>query len=323
VPLCIARDVRRSGSGWTPDKKLGDRGRKGRKGKKRKKTHITTKRRVEDDVVAREERVDVTPAPAIKRHDRQPPVTRHRLPGLDVRRDGVAREEPHVDPTALPLHHIHAATAGIEARAIARRIAITSTAARIAAVLAAVPAHGDGARQRPGVVDHAPGARVHRDRVRGLRVHALQDVDLAAVRPVGAVGPERGPHAADAAGHVRDVGDEEAMRVCFVAGDADGGAAAGWVGRTGIDAHVDLVVGRAHHAGGLRGALRDVRDVAVGGVAAVEEAEEVEEVAGVVGVAERVRRGFGDVRGVPGARALHVERGRSAEGGEEAEEMGV
>lgn len=84
------------------------------------------------------------------------------------------------------------------------------------------------------------------------------------------------PGAADAAWHVLQIQDDEAVRVALYAGEADAlpAAAAGDVGM--VYAHVDGAVGE-NQAGVLCGVAVDVRDEAAGWVGVNEEGEFVEE----------------------------------------------
>lgn len=138
-------------------------------------------------------------------------------------------------------------------------------------------------------------------------VDTLQDINLPIRRPrAAAEHPERRPDAADAPRHVRDVGDEEAFVVGFLAGDADGGAAGGGFGGA-VDADVDGVGGLGGGADefeGGGGGLRVVFYEAGGWVGVGEEVEGGEEVAGGVGVEEGV-----------GARPACEEEEEGSEGG--------
>ena len=120
---------------------------------------------------------------------------------------------------------------------------------------------------RTSRVDSAARSGVKCDLVSTGEVDAFQDVDLAVVRPVTAYEPECGPDATDGPGHMGDVGDEETMRIGFVAGDANGVAAGGCGVQGGvINAHVDLVVVGVDKALALGCALGLVVDPATGWV---------------------------------------------------------
>ena len=99
-------------------------------------------------------------------------------------------------------------------------------------------------------------------------VDAFDDVDLAHGRPVGPHEPEGGPDAADAAGHVRNVGQEEALVVGLFARDAD--ALAAGVGRgVVVDAHVSgvaVVADGTNHFVFHGGGVVDVLHEAGGGI---------------------------------------------------------
>lgn len=81
-----------------------------------------------------------------------------------------------------------------------------------------------------------------------------------------------------------DVCDKEAVRVGFVAGEANGGAAGGGVHRGVVDAQIDLAVVCVDEASRASGRLRLVGDIAGGRVSAGEEGEAGEEVGGGVAV---------------------------------------
>lgn len=121
-----------------------------------------------------------------------------------------------------------------------------------------------------------------------MPVHAFDDVDFPARWPVGTKEPEGRPHAANPAGHVCYVGDEEAVGVGLLAGHAHGGAPASRVFSRVVDAEVDPVATVASKGVAVcrRGAGEG--DVAVGGVCAAEEGEAGEEVGAVVGLLDGV-----------------------------------
>ena len=181
-----------------------------------------------------------------KGRNRSTPSTRIRLPAANIRRDTPPRKRPDLDPLARHLRRHDRTPPRIERRAITLRARVLDLASRILA-LRGVTDVAVGRLQRAREarrLDPAARVGVQRHAVVGRVVDALEDVDLAVLRPgAGAEHPEGGPDAADAAGHVRDVGDDEAFVVGFSAGEPDGGAAVGRRFDCGIDADVDGVGG--------------------------------------------------------------------------------
>ena len=97
-----------------------------------------------------------------------------------------------------------------------------------------------------------------------LCVDTFDDIDFAAVRPVGTYCPESGPGPTDRSGHVVEIEDNEASCVIgLLARYAHGVAAtAGGDGRS-VDAHIYLAILGACEAGGRGRALVDVVHIAV------------------------------------------------------------
>ena len=136
-----------------------------------------------------------------------------------------------------------------------------------------------------------------------LLIDTLDDVDFAVFRPIGADEPEGWPHAADAAWHVGDVGDEETFVPGLFRLDAEGRTAGLGVGDDVcvVDAEEDGggVAGVGHHGefGGGRVEAGLEFDVAVCGVGVGEEVELGEEVGGWHVVCEGVGVGGGGEEG--------------------------
>ena len=205
---------------------------------------LPTERRVEQDPHALEMPIDIA-FPRKGRNGRTP-GTRIRLPAADISRNIPPRERPDLDPLARHLRDHDRTTLRIERRAIALRPRVLDLAPRVLA-LRGVADVAVCRLQRAGearLLDPAACVGVQRHAVVGRVIDALEDVDLAVLRPgAGAKHPEGGPDAADAAGHVCDVGDDEAFVVGFFAGEPDGGAAVGRGFGRRVDADVDGVGG--------------------------------------------------------------------------------
>lgn len=145
--------------------------------------------------------IDGTPLPAQELHSRPLPPQGIRVPRREIPRNLPAVEKPDIDILARPLHHVDTAAILVETAAIAPVPTGLDPAPLVA--LAVLPDHA------------APGPRVQGGLVDGLEVDALDDVDLAAVGPVGADHPEGGPDPAGGAGHVGQVDGDEAVGVGF------------------------------------------------------------------------------------------------------------
>lgn len=234
-------------------------------------------------------RIDIA-LPRKRRHRRSPS---RRVRALDTRRDLTPREAPDLDALARHLRRYHRTTLLVKSRAITPRRRVLDLAPRVLVLrrvidIAIARRHTP---REPRLLDPAARIRMQRHTVVRPIIDPLQDINLPVRGPrPGAEHPECGPHAADAAWHVRDVGDEEALVVGFLAGDADGGAARGGLGGA-VDADVDGVGGLrggADEFEGGGGGLRVVFYEAGGWVGVGEEIEGGEEVAGGIGVEETV-----------------------------------
>lgn len=250
---------------------------------------LTAERRIKQNAHILEMRIDIT-LPRKRRH-RHPPRTR--VWALNICRDLAPRERPDLNPLARHLRRDHRTALLIERRAVARSRRVLDLTSSVLA-LRGVTDIAVTRRQRPrkpGLLNTASGVGVQRHAIIARIVDSLQDINLPIRRPRPAPQhPERRPDATDAAGHVRDVSDEEAFVVGFLAGDADGGAAGGGFGGA-VDADVDGVGGLGGGADefeGGGGGLGLVFYEAGGGVGVGEEVEGGEEVAGGVGVEEGV-----------------------------------
>ena len=179
-----------------------------------------------------------------ERRNGHAPAIRVRTTAADIGRDVPPRKRPDLNPLACHLRRHNRAPLRIERRAIALRpriLDLTPGVLALRGVTDVAVCRLQRAREAR-LLDAAARVGVQRHAVVGRVVDALEDVDLAVLRPrAGAEHPEGGPDAADTAGHVCDVGDDEAFVVGFFAGESDGGAAVkGGFGRR-VDANVDGV----------------------------------------------------------------------------------
>lgn len=201
------------------------------------------------------------------------------MPGSYVSGDGVTREEIDGDCTRGPVESVDAAADGVEARAVALRISRALAAAVVAIARVAVGVVEGAAGSGPIVGHGAAAGCVESDGVGSLAIDTFDDVDFAAAGPVRSECPEGGPDAAGAAGHVLDVGDEEALGVGLVAVHAGGGTTAAWVHGCVVDAEINCAICIASEGCGVGDLRVGIADEAMCGVTLVEEAEGVEEIA--------------------------------------------
>lgn len=152
---------------------------------------IRTTHNVDDETHVLPVRVHVTATPT-KHRLRQPPRLRVRSLGVDIRRHRAAGEVPDADVLRVPLHGIDAAADGVEP------IAVRGGVLRGRVEAAADVVVADGTLRvalqpredlRDGVLDAAVSGVAGDDVLVG-GVCALDDVELAAVRPVGTVCPD-------------------------------------------------------------------------------------------------------------------------------------
>lgn len=218
---------------------------------------------------------------------------------------------PDGDMRGGPLHGVNAAAVGVEPRAVGGGERVIYRAAHalrlprgveVAARVDDLGRRGEVARVIADIAGWAPGMQCHE--IRALAVHPFDDVDFPVDGPgVRFRGPERGPGAAGAGGHVGEVEDDEGVRVGLEALHAEGGAAWGR-GRGGaVDAHVNFPIREGfEEAGLLSGGAVKVGNVALSGVRDGLKGERSEPVGGGVVVLEGVgaedgvqeREGAGD-----------------------------
>ena len=125
--------------------------------------------------------------------------------------------------------------------------------------------------------------------IRTLSVNSFDNVDLTTIRPVGPEKPKGRPSTADTTRHVGDIGYEEAVRVCFVAGKSDGVSAIAWICCSIVYSYVDLVVVCFDETGVLGCGLVDIVDKAMCRICLNYELEGAEEVGRVVSIHRIVR----------------------------------
>lgn len=207
---------------------------------------------VEDDVVVLEVLVDVAIVAANEASCGSSPVG-----GVGVGSRGIAgytstRPEPDVDPIAGPLHGVDAAVSVVEVGSIvvrARRLDGTAKA-----TLAVAACQG------------APVASVHRHLILASGVDPFDDVDFPAVWPVRACHPEGRPSAANTAGHVGEVKDDQAMGILSFACQANAVAASTRSYVCVINTECHLSIADVEEVLGIRSGLVDIVDVSVGWV---------------------------------------------------------
>ncbi len=248
------------------------------------------KRRVENEIHILEVRIDVAVAGVVR--EGGAPGARVRGAGRDIGGDVLPREEPDGDGGGGPGGRVDAAADGVEVGAEGLGVGGEDAAAGVFGLGGGVGVAvcGVGGAGHGGVFDGAAGGGVEGHGVGGGAVDAFDYVDFAHCGPVGSDEPESGPDAADAAGHVGDVGEEEAFVVGFFAGDADALAAGVGCGVV-VDAHVGGVAvvadGSDHfvlHCGGVV----DILHEAGRGVGLGEGRKGVEEVVALVGIGEDI-----------------------------------
>lgn len=206
------------------------------------------------------------------------------------------REEPDGYMRGIPHHGVDAAAIGVEAGAVGGGEGVVDGAADTFGLAGGIEiaAWMDKLRRRGEecsvITDRASGATgMQSHEVRMLVIDAFDDVDFAVRGPgIGFCGPEGGPGAAGAGGHVGEVEDDEAMCVGFVALHTEGHAAGVGGGEGGVDAHVDFVVVGFEVAHFLGGGAVDEGDVTLGWVGDGLEGEGVEPVGCGVVVCEVV-----------------------------------
>ena len=123
----------------------------------------------------------------------------------------VAREKVDGDARIIPLHRIDPPAGLVEGSTIAviKEIILHAASTVAGLVRSAVRASVEGTDRVQGVRSYcAADASVYRNLVYRTVVNTFEDVNFTFFRPVGAVGPKRGPSAASD-GHVDRVKDEE------------------------------------------------------------------------------------------------------------------
>lgn len=191
--------------------------------------------------------------------------------------DVAAREVPDLEEISSPLHGIHTATVLVEGVSGRALVALDHTADGAGGI--STLAGGHVAEHFVIAADIARAAGVEDNLVRLVLVDTLNDIDFAVMRPVGANRPERGPRSTDAAGHVCEVDNIQALVVVLLTLDTNG-FTAGSLGaqlRLVIHTHVEAAAGGdVDQAAALSIALVGIGDEAIGRVGLVEELEVVQ-----------------------------------------------
>ena len=254
--------------------------------------------------------IDIAVAvPAAKVRHRGAPGRGVGFAGGNVGGDLGAREIPYRDCLVRPFRGVDAAPDGVEARAVGAAVRghVGASCVFLLSRGVAVAVGRVDSRQTALVPDAAAGIRVQRHLIRRVRVHALDDIDLARRRPRPlAQQPECGP-GATAGGHVRDIRHEKPFVERLFGNDAHAAAAGGGLGlviHTQVS-RVPEIRDLADELGGCGRGVVGVFDEAVCRVGVAEGGEVAEE--GVFGVVVR--------EGVGGGCAVD-EEGGGEEGGE-------
>lgn len=100
----------------------------------------------------------------------------------------------------------------------------------------------------------------------GILVDALNDINFAMARPVGAEHPERRPGAAGASRHVGQIQDHQALVVAVLAGQTDAVATVTAGNIVVVHADIDGATGGTDQAVRRGGRVIDIIHVTVGGV---------------------------------------------------------
>lgn len=142
------------------------------------------------------------------------PFSGHRFAGQYVAGDRIPGEEPNLDEGRCPFECIYAASDIEEPFTKGFRTVRCDGASAISGRLAAVQIKS--LPTEPVRVDIAATARVGRVVNSVKEVDPLNQVDLAALRPVLTEEPKRWPYATDVGGQVSNVGNEETVIVGLV-----------------------------------------------------------------------------------------------------------
>jgi hypothetical protein len=231
---------------------------------------ITAKRSVEDHPVVLEELEWVASARWPERAG-CPPSIGYRRRGGDIRRDALPGEEPDGDARVVPKHchgpnqyqgHARITFKGKECTTSLTRedttaICVERCSKRVGLlrpdattfVVRLLHCTIRAADQRPRNIERrrssitwqrAANGRVKSSLVVRVVVHTLDDVDLARCRPIGAIGPERGPRPATRR-HMHAVHDNKPASEAELCLNAHGIAIAGNLGR-GVDPHDSIAI---------------------------------------------------------------------------------
>ena len=132
---------------------------------------VTTEGGIEDDIIILEVIINIAARATLEGSSSCSPSRRIRIGACGAVGDAIAAEEPDVDGGAGPFHGVDATLGVVET--VAERGGTAGLDAAALAALAVLVEHG------------AAVAGVHGHGILGLVVDAFDDVDFAAVRPVG------------------------------------------------------------------------------------------------------------------------------------------
>lgn len=169
---------------------------------------VTAKGSVKDKLVVLEVVVNAATVGRVELGQRSAPSAGIGVLGTDIRGNSGSGEEPDGNVVGCPLSSVDAAVDGIESISIILIVRGSLTASIVAL---AVAADQFSTRVGPIVANREASRSVQSNRIRRLGVDAFDDVYLARAWPVGANHPEGGPGSADAAWHVTNISDEEAV----------------------------------------------------------------------------------------------------------------
>lgn len=237
---------------------------------------------INDNLVPGKVLVNGARGPANKSSHRGSPFFGIGVLRLDVIRNLGARKEPDGNVVRSPLRGIDTATNGVEAIAVVLVVGrMLATACRRAGSTT-VGRSKLGGGQSTMIGDFTARSGVKSDGVLCLGVDAFENVNLTVSWPLGPEHPVGWPCPTNAAGHVCNIGNEQAACEGLLRSDTDRLAALGRVLGLVVNAHEDatlVVAGEAFPRGGI---VVHIFDEALGGILTCEEVEAVEEIGGIV-----------------------------------------
>ena len=151
---------------------------------------VTTEGDVEDDVMIAKVFVDI--ATSFKFSIRSSPRGGVGVAGGQITRDRVAREEPDADSLRCPVCSVDASTDGVKATTVRAAVVAGDLAPLVGILTRSIDVavwSADLTTEGAGIADRTARFGMQGHSITSFRVDALDDVDLAAVRPVRAKGP--------------------------------------------------------------------------------------------------------------------------------------